>query len=51
MNESTPEDLATFFRSVPRRLREAMGDAEPSSVAGLVSDEGDLAGAVGEGEE
>jgi hypothetical protein len=38
MSESTPDDLATFFRSVPRRLREAIGDAEPSSVAGLVSE-------------
>jgi hypothetical protein len=38
MTESTPDDVATFFRSVPRRLREAIGDAEPSSVAGLVSE-------------
>jgi hypothetical protein len=38
MSGSTPDDLATFFRSVPRRLREAIGDAEPSSVAGLVSE-------------
>lgn len=38
MNGSTPDDLATFFRSVPRRLREAIGDAEPSSVAGLISE-------------
>jgi hypothetical protein len=38
MSESTPDDLATFFRSVPRRLRGAIGDAEPSSVAGLMSE-------------
>ena len=33
MSQSTPDDLAISFRSLPRRLREAsIGDVDPSDV-------------------
>jgi hypothetical protein len=38
MSQSTPADLAVAFRSLARRLREAIGDAPESSVAGLVGE-------------
>jgi hypothetical protein len=38
MSGSTPQDLATTFRSLARRRREAIGDVDPAVVAGL-SDE------------
>jgi hypothetical protein len=43
MSSTSPNDLATTFRSIPRRLREAQGDTPPeltathtSTVDGLV---------------
>jgi hypothetical protein len=38
MSAATPEDLAVAFRSYPRRQREAIGDADPSIAADLVSE-------------
>ena len=38
MSGSTPQDLATTFRSLARRRREALGDVDLAVVAGL-SDE------------
>jgi hypothetical protein len=38
MSASTPEDLAVTFRSLARRQREAMGDADPRPLAPLVSE-------------
>jgi hypothetical protein len=35
---STPADLAVAFRSLGRRLREAIGDGSESQVVGLVSE-------------
>jgi hypothetical protein len=35
---SSPADLAVTFRSLARRLREAIGDAPESSVSGLVGE-------------
>jgi hypothetical protein len=46
---STPADLAVTFRSVARRLREAIGDESEASVSGLVGElrgHVDAAGAV-----
>jgi hypothetical protein len=43
MSGSSPADLAVTFRSLARRLREAIGDAPESSVIGLV---GELRGHV-----
>jgi len=34
MSATTPADLATSFRSLARRRREALGDADPASVSG-----------------
>jgi hypothetical protein len=36
MSASTPADLAVTFRSLARRQREAIGDADPGAVSGLV---------------
>jgi hypothetical protein len=36
LSGATPEDLAVAFRSLPRRQREAIGDADPAIVADLV---------------
>ncbi|MBA3289027.1 MAG: hypothetical protein H0U21_13610, partial [Acidimicrobiia bacterium] len=36
MTGSTPDDLVTTFRSLARRQREAIGDADPNVVSGLV---------------
>jgi hypothetical protein len=33
MSASSPADLAVTFRSVPRRLREALGDLPPDATA------------------
>jgi len=33
MSNSSPSDLAVTFRSIPRRRREAQGDAPPAAVA------------------
>jgi len=38
MSASTPADLATTFRSLDRRRREAIGDADPAAVSGLVAE-------------
>lgn len=38
MSASTPDDLAVTFRSLARRTREAIGDADPSAVSGLVGE-------------
>lgn len=43
MSGSTPADLAVAFRSLARRLREAIGDFPEASVSGLV---GELRGHV-----
>ena len=38
MSASTPADLAVTFRSLARRQREAIGDADPGAVSGLVAE-------------
>jgi hypothetical protein len=38
MSSSSPSDLAVTLRSVPRRLREALGDTPPSVTAGITSE-------------
>ncbi|MGI9053454.1 MAG: hypothetical protein ACR2HQ_12540 [Ilumatobacteraceae bacterium] len=38
MPATTPADLAVAFRSLARRSREAIGDANPASVGGLVAE-------------
>jgi len=38
MSESSPEDLAVAFRSFARRQREAVDDADPSTVSDLLSE-------------
>jgi hypothetical protein len=35
MSSSSPRDLAVTFRSIPRRLRAALGDSPPSATAGV----------------
>ncbi len=37
MSASTPADLAVTFRSLARRQREAIGDADPGVVSGLLA--------------
>ena len=38
MSSSSPSDLAVTFRSVPRRLREALGDNPPDATAGITAE-------------
>lgn len=38
MSSSSPNDLAVTFRSIPRRLREARGDAPPNVTAGITAE-------------
>ncbi len=38
MSSSSPSDLATTFRSIPRRVHEAQGDAPPQATAAATSD-------------
>jgi hypothetical protein len=38
MSSSSPSDLAVTFRSIPRRLREAVGDSPPELTAGITSE-------------
>lgn len=38
MSAASPDDLAIAFRSVPRRLREAQGDAPPEVTASPTSE-------------
>lgn len=37
MSESSPSDLATAFRSIPRRVREARGELADADIADLVT--------------
>jgi hypothetical protein len=38
MSSSSPSDLAVTLRSVPRRLREAVGDAPAEAAKGIVGE-------------
>ena len=38
MSASTPDDLATTFRSLARRRREAIGDANPAHLSGFTAE-------------
>ena len=38
MSSSSPTDLAVTLRSIPRRLREARGDAPPHVTAGVAAE-------------
>ena len=38
MSSSSPSDLAVTFRSVPRRLREAIGDTPPSATSAITAE-------------
>jgi hypothetical protein len=38
MSSSSPGDLAVTFRSIPRRLREAVGDTPPAATASITSE-------------
>lgn len=38
MSTSSPNDLAVTLRSIPRRLREALGDAPPSATASIITE-------------
>jgi hypothetical protein len=38
MSSSSPSDLAVTLRSVPRRLREALGDTPPSATTGITKE-------------
>ncbi|HEY7626532.1 MAG TPA: hypothetical protein VH761_05670 [Ilumatobacteraceae bacterium] len=38
MPSSSPSDLAVAFRSIPRRLREARGDAPDDVTAGIIAE-------------
>ena len=38
MRDSTPDDLAVAFRSLARRQREAIGDADPGALGGLTAE-------------
>jgi len=38
MSASTPDDLATTFRSLARRRREAIGDADPAALRAFTDD-------------
>jgi hypothetical protein len=38
MSASTPDDLAVAFRSLARRQREALGDADPAIFAALTDE-------------
>ena len=38
MSGSTPADLAITFRTLARRTQEAIGDANPAAVSGLVAE-------------
>jgi hypothetical protein len=47
MSATTPADLAVAFRSLDRRLSEAIGDADPTALRGLVAElQGHLAAAA-----
>jgi hypothetical protein len=38
MSATTPADLAVAFRSLARRQREAVGDANPATLGGLIGE-------------
>ena len=38
MSSASPDDLAVTFRSIPRRLREAHGTAEPETTASATAE-------------
>ena len=38
MRDSTPDDLAVAFRSLARRQREAIGDADPRALSELTAE-------------
>jgi len=38
MSKTTPDDLAVTFRSLARRQREALGDADPAAVGGALGE-------------
>jgi hypothetical protein len=38
MSSSSPSDLAVTLRSVPRRLREAVGETPPGATAGITAE-------------
>jgi len=38
MSSSSPSDLAVTFRSIPRRLREAIGETPPEVTSGIRSE-------------
>jgi len=38
MSKSTPDDLVVTFRSLARRQREAIGDADPGTVGGALGE-------------
>jgi hypothetical protein len=38
MSDSTPADLAVTFRSLARRQREAVGDADPRTLGALLAE-------------
>ena len=38
MSSSSPSDLAVTLRSVPRRLREALGDAPPGGATAITAE-------------
>ena len=38
MSSYSPSDLAVTLRSIPRRLREAVGDAPPGATAGITAE-------------
>ncbi len=38
MSASTPDDLATTFRSLTRRRRESIGDANPAHLSGFTAE-------------
>lgn len=38
MSKSTPDDLVVMFRSLARRQREAIGDADPNMVGGAIGE-------------
>lgn len=47
MSSASPTDLAVTFRSVPRRLREAQGDATPEATATATAELHGLLGEAG----
>ena len=38
MSSSSPSDLSVTFRSIPRRLREALGDTPPETTSGIAAE-------------